>query len=429
MNYAGIVICVVIALIITVAIVYKNKKDNAAAEGNKPGGTLSVRVDGHPADVKKDHTELIIPVEMLPAETVIDESKLVEITDSKVLAHVNNLVPGLAQAGVAANNAVQAAQAGNEVLYRAIIPVGAVLADSRDMNGAVRGIYREANKIRGHANLVPVKAEKGVTVVANSAAAVMGVASMVVGQYYMTQIDSELGNINDTVSQISNFQNNAYRSRVNALVAQVMAIVDFQSEILENDDLRRDKISRLDNLSAECIQLLGQANLTLAEFARNTDLDYEAYEKELGRTHNWYVYQDALLKVLYKISELKYTLYLGEVSREQCADVLPTYIQQVSDARSQLVNWHRVMIERLHIDIKNKNRKRNGMDWLIHQPESFFFEGVENVRPISDKTAGMISEQSTGEMGQQDTSDLYNEDVELIAKDGKIYYLPQKDEE
>ena len=92
---------------------------------------------------------------MLPAEAIEDDTKLVEITDSKVLAHVNNLVPGLAQAGNAVNNAAQAVQATNgEVLYRAIIPVGAKLTDSKAMEGAVRGIYHGADGIRGHANLV-----------------------------------------------------------------------------------------------------------------------------------------------------------------------------------------------------------------------------------------------------------------------------------
>ncbi len=43
--------------------------------------------------------ELVIQMEMLPAEEILAENKLVEITDSKVLAHVNNLVPGLAQVG------------------------------------------------------------------------------------------------------------------------------------------------------------------------------------------------------------------------------------------------------------------------------------------------------------------------------------------
>ena len=51
------------------------------------------------------------------------------------------LVPGLAQAGNAANNVAQAVQATNGgVLYRAIIPAGAKLTDSKAMEGAVRGI-------------------------------------------------------------------------------------------------------------------------------------------------------------------------------------------------------------------------------------------------------------------------------------------------
>lgn len=40
----------------------------------------------------------------------------------------------------------------------------------------------------------------------------------------------------------------------------------------------------------------------------------------------------------------------------------------------------------------------------------------------------MIKEQSVGhhELHEIDSSDLYNKDVELISKNGKIYYLPKK---
>ena len=57
------------------------------------------------------------------------------------LAHVNNLIPGLVQAGNAVNNAMQAVKTANRaVLYRAIIPAGAKLTDSKAMEGAMRGI-------------------------------------------------------------------------------------------------------------------------------------------------------------------------------------------------------------------------------------------------------------------------------------------------
>ncbi len=209
-------------------------------------------------------------MEMLPAEEILAENKLVEITDSKVLAHVNNLVPGLAQVGGnVAHNAAQAAQAnGGEVLYRAIIPVGTKLTDSKAMENAVRGIYHGTDGIKGHANLVAVEAQKGTAVVANTTAAAMGVASMVVGQYYMTQINAELGEISDGISKISDFQDNEYRSRVFSLVAHVKKIADFQVEILENNELRLSKIAQLDSLEEESTQLLGQANLTLAGYTK-----------------------------------------------------------------------------------------------------------------------------------------------------------------
>ena len=82
--------------------------------------------------------ELVIQVEKLPADAIPDKNKLVEIKDSKILASVNSLIPDLIQASNAVNNVAQAVQESGEVLYRAIIPSGAKLADSKGMEGAVR---------------------------------------------------------------------------------------------------------------------------------------------------------------------------------------------------------------------------------------------------------------------------------------------------
>ena len=120
---------------------------------------------------------------------------------------------------------------------------------------------------------------------------------MVVGQYYMTQINAELGAISDGISEIQNFQDNEYRSRVFSLLAHVKKIADFRTEILENNELRISKINQLDSLEEECTQLLGQANLTLAGFAKKTNLDYEEYEKVVGNAQNWFMYQKSLLDV------------------------------------------------------------------------------------------------------------------------------------
>lgn len=422
MEYAIIGIIIVVVLVTSMVISKKSKK-NASDVVNEGVRHIEEKTEVQLVPSENELQELVIQMEILPAATIPDENKLVEISDSRVLTHVNNLIPGLAQVGNVVNNAVQAAQGNGEVLYRAIIPVGAKLTDSKAMGGAVRGIYHGADGIRGHANLVAVEAQKGTAVVANTAAAAMGVASMVVGQYHMTQINAELGEISDGISKIADFQDNEYRSRVFSLVAHVKKIADFQIEILENTELRLSKISQLDSLEEECTQLLGQANLALVGYTDKNNLDYDAYEKELTEVQNWYMYQKSLLDMINKISELRYTLHLGAVSREHCVALLPTYTNQVAETQKRLTGWHQTTTERLGIDISEVRRKRAGFDGVIHFLPGLFNDNLK-FRTIEKDTARMIEKQSASNIHEYDTSDLYAEDVQLISKDGKIYYLP-----
>ena len=140
MEYIGVIIFMILIIMICIVLVLKFKRSQ--------GLVLSTTDNSNGEKSELEFTreniqnELVIKMEMLPAEENIDENRLVEITNSKVLAHVNNLVPGLAQVGNVAHNAAQAAQANGEVLYSAIIPAGTKLAESKAMENAVRGIYR-----------------------------------------------------------------------------------------------------------------------------------------------------------------------------------------------------------------------------------------------------------------------------------------------
>ena len=103
--------------------------------------------------------------------------------------------------------------------------------------------------------MVAQQAVNGTEIVTNAVSSAMNVGSMIVGQYYMAQINSELEAIGDEIGKISDFQNNEFRSRVFSLVAHAKTIADFQIEILENDELRQSKISQLDSLEEECTKI------------------------------------------------------------------------------------------------------------------------------------------------------------------------------
>ena len=230
---------------------------------------------------------------------------------------------------------------------------------------------------------------------------------MIVGSYYMTQINSKLSIISDGISQIQYFQNNEYRGNVLSLVTHVKNIADFQVEILDNNELRFLKISQLDRLEENCTKLLAHANITLNGFTNKNELEYEEYEKELGNAQNWFMYQKTLLDVLYKISDLRYTLNFGSVTREQCNTLLSTYSKQVNDIQMCLADWHNETVKRLGIDINETRRKRVGLDGVVHFIPGLFNDNL-NFCSIELKTASMIQEQSSrdDELYKYDTSEL-----------------------
>src|SRR5699024_6043306 len=140
------------------------------------------------------------------------------------------------------------------------------------------------------------------------------------------------------------------------LVTKVKKMSSFQTEILENEELRKSEISNLNRLEQQCIELLGQANLTIADYSKKMDMGIKGYEEQLVGVQYWVVYQETLLEVLYLIANLKYALYLGTVSRDQCNSLLSTYGKQVKDVKIGLQNWHLEQMEKYGINLEEGYR-------------------------------------------------------------------------
>lgn len=369
-----------------------------------------------------------IKFEDLPALTENENASLVEVEDKQLLARINSAIPGtlqaVANAGAVKNYQQAAKNAGK--LYQVIIPNGAKLADSQAMKGAVRGIFHGPNGIKGQANLVPVEGNIGNGIaVMNVANAAMAAAAMVVGQYYMTQINDQLSVINKELDKITAFQDKEYLSKIYAIIAEIQTCSQFKLEILDNEEQRIRELDHLKSLEHECAELLGQANLTLKGFEKKTGLNYPDYEKLVAEAEKWYQYQQILLQLIQKISELTYTLYLGGISKEHCYSKVLPYVKQAGDALLSVEKWHKDNCKSLEIDLESGKRHRQGFDDVLHFLPSLFDDNHQYA-DVSQSTMKMISNQSSGlRMFKTDEVDLFREDVRLIAKDGKLYYLPQ----
>lgn len=413
MEYIVMAAVLVVAIIIVAIVVKKKIADS------------SLKLNDDLAATVVDRQELTIRLETLPAEYIPDDSKLVAVTDRKVLARVAGLIPELAQVGSSVQRTAKTIQKSGEVLYKAVIPKGAKLAKSKSMNGAVRGFYHGKKGIAGHANWVEQQATTGTEVASGAISSAMNIASMIVGQYYMTQINSELEVIRDEIGAISSFQNDEFKGRVESLIDHIKEIANFQDEIINNIELRYSKILQLDVLTSKCSELLAHANSALDGLADDNDLNFEKYEKELKVAQRWYVYQKILMEVLRRIAELRYTLWLGNVSRDQCNAMLDTYAGKVKKTQDRLISWHEKTLERLKIDTAETRRKRDGLDGVVHFLPGLFNDRY-NFKDISGETAEMIRMQLKGhaDLHVQPTSELYSEDVQLIIKNGEVYYLP-----
>ena len=57
-----------------------------------------------------------------------------------------------------------------------------------------------------------------------------------------------------------------------------------------------------------------------------------------------------------------------------------------------------------------------------------FFKDDFNYKKMSEKTVALITHQGEGSiLAMPEQDDLFHEDVRLVAKDGKLFYLPHGD--
>lgn len=420
-----VILTIVIVALIVVLVIHSRRKaifnSNDVLSSEKSTSTTSEALE-----VEVQGGGITIPIERLPATTKIEEKSLFEITDRTVIARISETIPTAAEtaAKTITNKALK-----NVELYKAVIPSGATLAESKQMEGAVRGFYRGSKGIKGQANLVkvdPTKISKATTV-ANGVANVMNVGSLVVGQYYMSEINSKIEALSKSVNKISDFQKREFKSRILSLIALVGKISNFSSEILESDDLRNRKLHTLDDLEREGTQLLQQINLHIDEkIKKNQKPDYREYLEKIDDFRLLLEYQQILMTVLEELSKLTYLLGKGENSNEMSYSIFSAYLEQSNQIRAALENWHKKQVESHGIDVNKNRRSKKGIEGFFASIPGFIDDNL-NYKGLEDGLGRKIDTQTTqSQLMINKPEDAYDKDVQIIIKYGKYYYLHEE---
>jgi len=415
---------IVLLIIIVVITIYRVLKKSTSQDGNDSIDDQQ-NISVLPISTVEDDKpfEISISVELLP-ERVLDERKLYEIKDSNVIARITETVPVLTNtaAKTVTNKSLQSV---GEV-YRAIIPSGATLSKSKGMEGAVRGFYSNGKGIAGQANLVKIDPSQlnKASQVANGVANVMNVASLVVGQYYMSEVNDKLETMNKNISEISDFQQREFKSKIFSLIARVGKISKFSFDILENDELRNRKLHSLDAIEGEVTQLLQQVNITIDEISQNNvQLDLKMYSEKMNEFNTLLSYQKVLVSLLEEMSKLMYSLNRGAVKAEMCYAMFNGYVTQSNDALSKLEKWHEIQTKYLGIDIDNHRIKKSGIEGVFGEVQGLINNDWK-YKPLDDNMEKKIISQTVNKKLEVTPPDeVLNKDIEIVAKDGKFYYL------
>lgn len=363
-----------------------------------------------------------IPVEQLPATFAFDSYDLIEIKEPGVLAEIMKVAPNVlsvAQMGAEA-------KANTEVLYKAILPAGKALTKAKGHVSAYRGFYKGANgAIEGHATFKKVVSSKSV---ARGAGGAASLAFQLAIQATLKEITKKLDQSLEASNKILSFENAEYRGKVEGLLLAINKITSFQEEIIANDEIREREAAKLESLDLSCCELLGQAIKMCSDV---TNTNYDRFNKFMDKVKTlvpWINYQQLLAQVLSNISQLRYALNKGNASIEYCSHSFNNYIKKVDACNEVVLSWLDKEKQMLGIDLAQKTRKRDGLLGTITGfAQKKLSKDIEHIAIEEDMICLINSVSSSASQKNQSTiKDIFSENMEVIAKDGKIYYLSKK---
>lgn len=364
---------------------------------------------------------LSVLMETLPSVREIDRDKLIEITDPTILARVDSLVPTIGMTGINIGNAVKQS---SETFYKVVLTGGGQLVDSRAIAGAKRAISMGKDGIAEHANLFEVKPDS-LGKVLNVGTSALNVASMIVGQYYMQQVDTKIAAISICVKEISETLEIEYKSKVASLIESVYNASKYQIANISNEELREHEISNVQELRKDCQTLLNHAEEKLGMIIAEKYGEYKDYENAIKEIEKWRQYQVILIQLLYQINTLDFALYLGRKTREHCFGSFEIHKEKEKALHDSIVSWHNEQCDLLKIDVNEAKRKQTGLLGLLEKPIGLINKELL-YKQIEKETIRLIKSQ-IADLSQIDmsASNCFEEDVEIYIMDGKKYYLPK----
>ena len=405
--YAGVAVLGMIALVIFGYVLPKENQDTETQ-----------------FTTESDNTDKIvyIPLEEVSEITGIENEKLIEVTDKDVIEKFSNTIPDL-------SSLIKKSIASKDVatkIFSVFIPKKDTLASTRNVMGTTEGFVRGKNGVLSYKSGIDISAANFVKVSSATNLATLGV--QLIMEVQMNEIKSSLTSIEETVNKISEFQEREFTSRIKTLSSDVLEISKYSDEIMQDDEARSRKMESLDELKNESKQLLNQVNLNIKGVINENTEKYENYQNKTNEISQEQNVQNILINVLNEISKLTYFLGQGKTSADLSYEAYNSYQEEVTEINTAVKEWQEIQIERLNIDLKKGQRAKSGVEGLVSKVPSLIDEkwkyekmDVSVLNEIKKQCSPIKSE-------SKHQNELFDTDVTMIVKGGRLYYLNNSEE-
>ncbi len=248
-------------------------------------------------------------------------------------------------------------------------------------------------------------------------------ASMVVGQYYMAEINEKMETMQHDIKNISNYLDSEYQGKIEHIISKIKEIVDNKNEILNNEfsrDKRYDEISREEE---NCTILLGQANNSINDLIGNDNLDYKKYENTIKEIQKWYTRQQVLIRMLLEIGNLRYILAYGNETSMFTHTQYNNYLLQTNSTNEKLRYWHILYKEKLGID--QKEHKRNASFYKVKKKTIAKIKDDWAYDKLDESIELMIGNQTTINTLQPYLEKKQDDCIKILKQGDNYYNLPE----
>ena len=111
-------------------------------------------------------------------------------------------------------------------------------------------MFKRDNQFSGHAKIKAADATKAVeqvkenAAIAKTAGASMQLASVVVGQYYMSEINQKLTVMSDDIHSLRRSQQTSILAQLGTMRESLQILADNQSELLADEKIRNNNLQK-----------------------------------------------------------------------------------------------------------------------------------------------------------------------------------------